>query len=77
MEDSVKSREFILREVAPTVFLNDIISNKEWHVEINDTVTKVTVDGVASSEIEYNDLLRTLLWGNLKAEGTQVKSIGL
>ncbi|KAJ8111988.1 hypothetical protein OPT61_g5546 [Boeremia exigua] len=74
MEQSLKYKEFILREVAPVHFLNEIISNKEWHVRIDESIDTLTVDGDSSPQVQYNALLRTLTWTNLAAEQFKIKS---
>jgi hypothetical protein len=74
MDQSLKSKEFLLREVAPVHFLNEIISNKEWHVRIDDSINTLTVDGDSSPQVQYNALLRTIIWTNLTAEPFKIKS---
>lgn len=68
MESALKSRRFTLYEVASVAFINSLIVRSEWHVEISDDLQVVTVNGDPSDEVQWNELLRTLVWTNSSAE---------
>jgi hypothetical protein len=74
MEDIVSCKEFILREVASVSFINEIITNKEWHVRINENITEIAINGVVSQQVSFNPLLRTLVWGNPEAATHEIQS---
>lgn len=74
MEKALKGRKLVLREIAAVAFLNDYIPRNEWHVEIDDKFSIVTVDGVPSDDVNFSDTLRTLAWTNLSAGDDNVMS---
>ena len=74
MEEALRSREFILREIAPVEFLNGLLPPNDWHVEIDHDISVVTTDGDPSDQVSWNETLRSLVWINSSAECDNIMS---